>query len=69
MTHEDPSNFMNSASANQPASEALLKSEIAFWREMIQSCDAGYPADSLERMNQALGLAEYRLLQLYRARA
>lgn len=67
MSYEVRSNFMKSASASKTASEALLRSEIAFWQEMIQSCDAGHPAESLERMNQALGLAEYRLLQLYRA--
>lgn len=47
------------------ASESLLRSEIAFWRQMIESCDADHPPQSLERMQQALGLAEYRLLQLY----
>lgn len=47
--------------------ETLLRSEIAFWRDMIDSCDADHPPESLERMRQAQGLAEFRLLELYRA--
>jgi len=68
MIHEDRPDFMDSAMTTRPASEALLRSEIAFWQQMIRSCDAGHPPESLERMDQALRLAEYRLLELYRGR-
>ena len=47
--------------------EILLRAEVAFWREIIGSCDADYPPASLERMQQALALAEYRLMRCYRA--
>ena len=42
-------------------SEALLKSEIGFWREMIESCQETDPPDSIERMRFALALAESKL--------
>ncbi len=45
--------------------EALLRSEIGFWRELIDSCSATQDADSLERMQQALALAESRLCSLF----
>jgi len=45
--------------------EALLRSEIGFWREMIDSCDETQTPDSLERMHQALALAESRLNSLF----
>jgi hypothetical protein len=48
------------------AGETLLRSEVAFWRELLASCDGGQPPESVERMRQALALAEYRLLSLYR---
>lgn len=40
---------------------ALLRSEIAFWQELIDSCPKSYCPESLERMRQALALAESRL--------
>lgn len=43
-------------------SEALLRSEVAFWREMLSGDLGSLPAESVERMRQALALAEYRLL-------
>lgn len=46
------------------AREILLRSEIAFWREMLAENDESLPAESRERMQQALALAERRLLQL-----
>ena len=49
------------------AGETQLRSEIAFWRELLATCDAGQPPESVDRMRQALSLAEYRLLSLYRA--
>ena len=45
--------------------EALLRSEIAFWSEMIESCDKTQTADALERMHQAMALAELRLSGLF----
>lgn len=42
-------------------SEALLRSEIGFWREMIESCQDTDPPDSIERMRYALALAESKL--------
>ena len=36
--------------------------EVCFWRELIQSMDESrQPRESLERMRQALALAEFRL--------
>lgn len=46
------------------AREMLLRSEIGFWREMLAESGEALPAESLERMRQALALAERRLLQL-----
>jgi len=48
----------------EPDGEALLQSEVEFWRELIATCPATQPADSLERMRQALALAETRLARL-----
>ena len=45
--------------------EALLRSEIGFWREMIDSCGDSESRDSVERMEQALALAESRLAMLF----
>jgi hypothetical protein len=58
-----------SAETNAPGggSEILLRSEVAFWRDLIEACGAEHSAASVERMQQALALAEYRLMQFYRA--
>lgn len=54
---------------NPPAghwtNEALLRSEIGFWREMIDSCESTEPRESVERMRHALALAEQRLLHVF----
>ena len=50
------------------ASEVLLRAEIGFWRELLNSCDRTVPAARVERMQQALALAEHRYLQLSRDR-
>ncbi len=42
-------------------SQALLQSEIGFWRELIESCQQTGPPDSVERMRHALALAESKL--------
>ena len=47
--------------------EWLLRSEVAFWRGLVESCSATVPPESFERMQQALALAESRLVQLYTA--
>lgn len=44
--------------------EEMLRAEIGFWREMLESCDTNAPAESIERMQQALALAERRFFQL-----
>ena len=44
--------------------EALLRSEISFWQELIASCPSTQSLDSIERMSQALALAESRLVVL-----
>ncbi len=46
--------------------EAMLRSEICFWKDLIAGCDPAHPLDSLERMQQALALAEARLATLFR---
>jgi hypothetical protein len=45
--------------------EFLLRTEVAFWRDLLESCGADVPPESIERMRQAAALAELRLLQLY----
>lgn len=51
--------------ATQAGKESLLRSEIRFWRELIESPGAdSQPRESIERMHQALALAEYRLAKL-----
>ena len=42
-------------------SEALLRTEIEFWRELIESCQETEPPDRIERMHYALALAESKL--------
>jgi len=44
--------------------EALLQSEIEFWQEVIAACPVTQSAESLERMHQALALAETRLARM-----
>jgi len=46
---------------------ALLQAEIGFWQEMIATCPASEPVESLERMRQALALAQSKLAMLKRA--
>ena len=45
--------------------EFLLRTEIAFWRDLLAGCGDAVPPASVERMHQALALAESRLQQLY----
>ena len=44
-------------------SQALLRSEIGFWRELIESCQEKDSPDSVERMRYALALAESKLVR------
>lgn len=44
--------------------ENLLRSEIEFWQEIIETCPVTQPPESIERMHQALALAESRLEKL-----
>ncbi len=39
----------------------LLRTEVAFWRELIGDCDEESSPESIERMQQALALAEKRM--------
>jgi len=45
-------------------SPELLQFEIEFWREMIATSKSSQTQESLERMRQALSLAETKLLYL-----
>jgi hypothetical protein len=44
--------------------EALLRSEVEFWQEVIANCPSTQPVESQERMRQALALAEMRLARV-----
>jgi len=49
-------------------SEILLRAEVGFWRDLIEGAGRTAPPESIERMQQALALAECRLLGLFRDR-
>ena len=51
--------------AKAARSELLLRSEVSFWHELLESCDENVPAENRERMKQALALAEFRLNGLF----
>ena len=53
--------------AGTQTSETLLRAEIGFWRELLNDCDDALPPESVERMRQALALAEHRLMLLFKA--
>jgi hypothetical protein len=46
--------------------EVMLRAEIGFWRQLLSGCDQAVPPETIERMQQALALAELRFLQLQR---
>ena len=55
-------NDIEDSPLTQALNESLLRSEIRFWRELIESlATESQPRESAERMHQALALAEYRL--------
>ena len=43
---------------------ALLNAEIEFWKEIIETCPVSHSSDCVERMHQALALAEHKLAKL-----
>jgi len=45
----------------------LLEAEIEFWQELIATTPANHSSQSLERMHQAVALAEAKLLSLLAA--
>jgi len=45
--------------------ETVLRSEISFWQEMIDSSGTALPPEAVERMHHAQALAENRLSRLY----
>ena len=68
MKFEDKGNPESHGGHGQGAgdSEALLRAEIGFWRELLHESNESVPAASIERMRQALALAEHRFLRLGR---
>lgn len=66
---DNPKNFMDRpefpAWMQVARSEFELRAEVAFWRELIRDSAGAVPAESMERMRQALALAESRLRQVY----
>jgi hypothetical protein len=71
MNHDDKKRSADGGTSHPdtPTGEALLRAEIGFWREMLSDCDEACPPDSVERMRQALALAEHRLMLLLKAPA
>lgn len=51
----------SSGSALRGVDQEMLKSEISFWQEMIRFRDITTTDETLERMQQALALAQSRL--------
>ena len=43
----------------------VLHAEIEFWRELIATCPDSQSSECVERMHQALALAESRLASLH----
>ena len=69
MSKKGTSRFVGSeptgAHAAGAGSEALLRAEISFWRELLNESQESLTPCSVERMRQALALAERRYLQLH----
>lgn len=49
-----------------PDSDVLsfLRAEIEFWKETIATCSVSQTAECVERMHQALALAEHKLAKM-----
>ena len=45
--------------------ETLLRYEVGFWRDLLNTESGALPPESVERMRQALALAERRLQDWY----
>jgi hypothetical protein len=52
-------------SGTHPLNETMLRSEVLFWQELIESSSDALPPESVERMEQALELARSRLSALF----
>ncbi|MGD2129656.1 MAG: hypothetical protein PVJ33_13400 [Lysobacterales bacterium] len=48
--------------------EVALRAEVLFWRELIETSGPAQPRESVERMQQALALAELKLRKAYETR-
>lgn len=70
MANRQPANLPSPGeeSAGLHFSEIALRSEVAFWREMISARSDALPREAGERMRQALALAEWRLAEHYERR-
>ena len=55
----------SNARSRECGNETGLRAEIAFWREMLDTCGENTPSESRERMGFALALAEKRLQALF----
>ena len=53
----------NTGTNEESPLDAGLKAEIEFWSFMINDCGAEISGESMERMQQALALAEARLIR------
>lgn len=67
MATSQPANLPSSEeeTAGSHFSELALRSEVAFWREMISARGDALPPEAGERMRHALALAEWRLVEHY----
>ena len=54
-------NYRQTAAEPGKVDQSLLEAEISFWQEMIKFCDPSITDESLERMQQALALAQTKL--------
>jgi len=60
MSNEKPRKFAEPGAARPSASQ--LQQEVQFWRDMLAATGMDkHSRESVERMKQALALAEYRL--------
>ncbi len=65
LTEQTSDPFTGGAAPANRFNEAALRSEIAFWQEMIAARGEAMPREAVERMHHALALAEKRLLEFY----
>ncbi|MBT8047347.1 MAG: hypothetical protein HKN57_04205 [Xanthomonadales bacterium] len=60
----DECNRQNTGGCDAQPEVAMLRAEISFWQDLIEACPDSQSPDSIERMKQALALAEFRLAKL-----